>query len=181
MPKIFVYGTLLKGLENHRLLKDETLLYSGLTCDSLFVVANRSHLFNKPDAAANVKSYDPTLQLEPQDAYPYPFMTREGLVENHYSSRIIGEVYEVSDATLERLDILEDHPRSYKRQSIDIENLETRETSPVDCYLLHSETLLQDIKSSVVANLADPENTNCEYDLLLEKHQGSWMKYIQKD
>lgn len=40
------------------------------------------------------------------------------------STQIVGEVYEVDDATLARLDRLEGHPNFYRRDPIDVEGFE---------------------------------------------------------
>lgn len=171
MHTIFVYGTLLRGLENAQLLFDETLLYKGRTIQPLFLISNLSHIFNKKREGqdeARASAYEPT-DFVPADPYPYPFMTKRPLVDGHISARVIGEVYEVSDETLKRLDILEDHPRAYMRQPVDIENIDTKEVNSVDVYMLNSETLFQEISASLTEKTGQYEVVHSD---------GDWKGYL---
>ncbi len=105
----FVYGSLLKGLENHRLL-------------------------DVPGArlvAAGVWT-EPGYEL--RDLGAYPGMARGG------AGAVIGEVYEVDEATLAALDHLEGHPRFYTRSSIALRGFEPG--APVEAYLLGSEKVI---------------------------------------
>ncbi len=170
---IFVYGTLLTGLENAKLLSDETLKYKGLSVDPLYLVSNLSYIFDKKREGqdeARSKAYKPT-DFEPQDDYPYPFMSRKEFVEGQVSSRVAGEVYEVSDEALARMDILEDHPRSYRRQPIEVENLDDHTVSQVDVYMLNSDELFKEIRDAVV-------NATGQYELLTTAHEGDWKTYL---
>ena len=83
--KVFVYGTLLSGQENHRLLLRSCLV----------------------SAAAQTM---PEFELVDLGAFP-------ALVDGGRTA-VAGEVYDVDDATLERLDSLESHPTFYERRKI---------------------------------------------------------------
>lgn len=88
MTRVFVYGTLLAGEPNHRLLRGARLV-----------------------GAASTK---PVFALADLGFFP-------ALVERG-ASAVSGEVYEVDAATLTRLDVLEGHPRFYRRRRIALDN-----------------------------------------------------------
>ena len=79
--RVFVYGTLLAGEPNHRVLAGARLVAEGRT--------------------------QPAFEL--RDLGPFPGLVHGG------GHAVVGEVYEVDDATLAALDRLEGHPRFYKR------------------------------------------------------------------
>lgn len=101
---IFVYGTLMQGLRNHHLLKDEKLI-----CD-------KTHSQQKADL---IVLYD----------RPYMQLNSEGV-------QIKGELYEVSDSALTRLDELEDHPKWYIRKSIHVFSKTLDQTIEAFVYLI---------------------------------------------
>lgn len=82
--RVFVYGTLLTGERNHRLLQNAKLVAMGRT---------------KP-------------AFELRDLGLFPALVRGG------DHAVVGEVYEVDMATLAALDLLEGHPRFYRRTRI---------------------------------------------------------------
>ena len=181
--KVFVYGTLLRGLENAQLLKDSKFLYSGVSVDEVFLISNLSHEFNlkrKGQDEARSAAYAPT-DFEPQDPYAYPFMMKKAVVPSHTSGVVHGEVYEVSEEQLERLDVLEDHPRSYRRQPIRISHVSSSSDSgaaetttileEVDVYMLHCEDIFKEISASVAASTG-------QYELLTAEHGGNWKTYL---
>lgn len=84
MNEVFVYGTLLSGQHNNRLLSSSTLLGT-----------------------------DEVGGIEMHDLGPFP-----ACVASERSEKVVGEVWEVSDETLQRLDYLEGHPTFYKRVQI---------------------------------------------------------------
>ena len=86
MTRIFVYGTLLAGEPNHRLLAGARLVGAA---------------FTRPVFALAILGFFPAL------------------VDGGTSS-VTGEVYEVDAATLARLDVLEGHPRFYRRRRISL-------------------------------------------------------------
>ena len=86
MPRIFVYGSLLRGETNHDALAGAVYVGEATT--------------------------EPRYALLDLGEYP-------GLVEG--SARVVGEVYDVSDEVLATLDVLEDHPRLFRRKRIALE------------------------------------------------------------
>ena len=94
--KIFVYGTLKQGFYNHYYLKDETFLGPDVT------------------AAAHYDMFEYKSDEAGYNSYPAIF-------ENG-SFYITGEVYEVSPATLARIDALEDLDVLYIRRHIKLAN-----------------------------------------------------------
>ena len=81
----FVYGSLLKGLGNHRVIEGGKLLGEHVTEDK-FTMLNLG---------------------------AFPGVTEKG------TTKIRGEVYEITDAIFERLDRLEGYPSFYGRKKID--------------------------------------------------------------
>jgi len=91
---IFVYGTLKSGFGNHCVLKKG----SRFVCDA---ITDKPYLFLK---------------------HGLPFVINDS--DDFKSVRVHGEVYEVTDETLEDLDILEGHPNFYERKPIWVINKE---------------------------------------------------------
>lgn len=98
--RVFVYGTLLAGEPNHRVLTGARLVAKART-----------------EAA-----------FELRDLGPFPGLVRGG------AHAVVGEVYEVDEATLAALDRLEGHPRFYRRTRIALED-----GAAVETYLLAPE------------------------------------------
>lgn len=167
--RVFVYGSLLRGLENHFLIQNEKFVHRAHTVEEFYMVSNNNTPENNISAA-----YEPTLFV-PQDIYKYPFLMRKPAASGHTCSRIVGEVYEVTAEALAQLDRLEDHPTSYLRQSIQVENMEKGGKSRVDAYILNSEALFTDISTSIAKNL-----TPCPFEVVKAEHAGSWMRYLGK-
>lgn len=66
-----------------------------------------------------------------------PFMVNDS---NDFNSvRVSGEVYDVSDETLGSLDVLEGHPRFYKRESIWVINTKTNIKIYAFAYFINSD------------------------------------------
>lgn len=84
--RVFVYGTLLAGEPNHRVLAGARLVAEGRT--------------------------QPAFEL--RDLGPFPGLVHGG------GHAVVGEVYEVDDATLAALDRLEGHPRFYRRTTVSL-------------------------------------------------------------
>jgi gamma-glutamylaminecyclotransferase len=91
---IFVYGSLLSGERNHRVLEGARLIGEARTAPSFSL----------------------------HDLGSYPAMVADG------TYAIVGELYEVDEPTLARLDTFEGHPSYYERCTIRLENGGTAET-----------------------------------------------------
>jgi gamma-glutamylcyclotransferase (GGCT)/AIG2-like uncharacterized protein YtfP len=87
--KVFVYGTLMKGCRNHRLLINEKFVGEG--------------------KLQNYGLYNVT------SSYP-------GVVPRN-GAAVLGEIYDVSEKTLERLDQLEGEGRLYIRKAVSVETV----------------------------------------------------------
>ena len=64
------------------------------------------------------KSLGPAVTVEPYALYEdvYPLVCKK-----EHISPIRGEVYEVGDTILKRMDTLEDHPEYYRREEVEVE------------------------------------------------------------
>lgn len=95
---VFVYGSLKKGFHNHRLVKRADLdLGAATTAQSYLMLGGFSFPF----------LIDPATLARKTDL-------------SDVIGRVRGEVYEVDDATLARLDLLEGHPEFYKRELVEV-------------------------------------------------------------
>ena len=95
VTQVFVYGSLLSGLHNHRLLDDAVFIRAAST--------------------------GPGFRLF--DLGPHPGAVLAGGAQPSDSGSgyaIHGEVYDVSEAILARLDALEEHPNYYRREVIEL-------------------------------------------------------------
>ena len=107
MEKVFVYGSLLKGLGNHRLLEESTLI--GTT--------RSPQGFNMVDLGA------------------FPgVLVDEKITEG----TVIGEVYEVDETTMRRLDGLEGYNRDYPERGMYDKKLITTEFGEAFIYTYNS-------------------------------------------
>ncbi|XP_060536574.1 flap endonuclease 1 isoform X2 [Cylas formicarius] len=98
LHKVFVYGTLKRGEPNH-----ESFSKSGSYYKFLY----------------NAKTSD-KFPLIIATKYNIPFL----LYRPGEGCQVKGEVYEVDDSVLKKLDILEDHPNYYVRGLYDVQNLD---------------------------------------------------------
>ncbi len=87
---LFVYGSLRKGLQNNYRLESSKFIGQCNTCDEYIMVGLKS------------KSY--------------PYVIDKELFIDIKPTKIIGELYEVDNEIIEKLDKLEDHPNTYKRR-----------------------------------------------------------------
>ena len=79
---IFVYGTLLKGLENSHRLKSSKFLGKAITVASFYMVANEN---NGEETASR---YEPTKQLDDDvELYKYPYLLKVPVVKGQESSK----------------------------------------------------------------------------------------------
>ena len=99
MSRVFVYGSLLRGLHNHRVLKDSSCYLPGALTSKSFVLVDSAQ------------------------GYPYAVHSRN--LPEHSQAPILGEVYTVSDSVLAALDDLEEHPCHYRRELVDIDGEES--------------------------------------------------------
>ena len=94
MIRVFVYGSLLSGERNHRVLEGARLIGDARTAP----------------------------RFSMHDLGSYPAMVADG------THAIIGELYEVDELTLTRLDTLEGHPSYYQRHTITLADSKAAET-----------------------------------------------------
>ena len=99
MHRVFVYGSLIQGMGNHWLLKG--------SIDKKF-----ANLIGK----AVTKNKFKMITFH-EKCFPYVLFDSIP-IKNAESTEIIGEIYEVDDSTLKKLDNLESHPNWYKREMI---------------------------------------------------------------
>lgn len=101
MHRVFVYGTLMSGMGNHKVLIDPIAPSSeGRNSDAIFVGQGKT-IRSFTMYSAGVPFVDPDIE----------------------TSRIVGEVWDVSTTVLQRLDRLEGHPDWYYRLEVDVELL----------------------------------------------------------
>ena len=106
MSRVFVYGSLLRGLHNHHLLLGQKLLAPARTKHAAYRL------------------------LDSKDGYPYVTQPVPADTASTYS--IQGELYEVGSDALAKLDELEEHPDWYCRHQVEIEG----ESEPAWMYLM---------------------------------------------
>ena len=129
---IFVYGSLRYRGHNHWLLDYETYVGLFKTKDKYYMICSKEKTF--------------------------PYCLTKQFGSNTSPTEIIGEVYDVSQSTLKRLDALEGHPTHYIRKTIALEN-----NILADMYLLENNVVIQELKSS---------------DKFIAVQQGDWIKFI---
>ena len=98
--KVFVYGSLLSNLGNHHILLDLNL-EAKLISDQC-VSVDKFYL-------TGLKSNE------------YPYLSEVSLQKGQVACRIRGELYEVSNDALMKLDWFEEHPVEYFRSMIKVE------------------------------------------------------------
>ena len=113
--RVFVYGSLLNGLGNHYILGNSTFLGRGVT------------------------DY-PEYRMVSLGLFPGVIHTDRAQGETYC---IEGELYEVTEAVLERLDYLEGHPDFYNRRLTSVYVPETEEVHTAWIYLLTEDYLDQ--------------------------------------
>ncbi|HQM27674.1 MAG TPA: gamma-glutamylcyclotransferase [Syntrophorhabdus sp.] len=113
LEKVFVYGTLRKGMGNHRLLEGSGFLGMGETVAQygMYVLPGR-----------------------------IPYVKRRSGMK----AVIVGEVYEVDEDTLRRIDRLEGHPDFYRRRLVPV-MLNTEEKIRAWLYFLADEAREDDL------------------------------------
>jgi len=113
--RLFVYGTLRQGCTNHNLIFGSRYLGPVETKDPYVMVTQKSR------------------------SYPYIFRQAD-LLTYH----VKGELYEVTEETMRRLDVLEGHPDHYRRQQITVIDRKDQEH---ECfaYVVDNTTMIADI------------------------------------
>jgi gamma-glutamylaminecyclotransferase len=101
---IFVYGSLRKGLHNNHLLDDAKYIGKFTTINHYIMIGTKS--FSYPYLI------DPT----------YLKFNLYSSIADDYSKNIVGEVYEIDNVLMKKLDSLEGHPDYYTRKQIQVEN-----------------------------------------------------------
>ena len=125
MPhRVFVYGSLLRGLHNHHLLQTAKLV--------------------KAPARTAADSY-----VLVDSGSGFPFALSAARAGEAARAILLGEVYEVSDAVLAQLDALEGHPDWYKRSQRKIEG----EDEPAWIYLMEDAAQLAAIRRNAARYL----------------------------
>jgi len=118
--RVFVYGSLLKGLHNHRLLESSNFIKRASTRDTAYLLVDSGN------------------------TYPFALAAPDGGQTAEPPVALLGELYEVDMPTLRSLDELEGHPYIYRRHEVALEG----ESECAWLYLLHEPELLEDVLSS---------------------------------
>jgi gamma-glutamylcyclotransferase (GGCT)/AIG2-like uncharacterized protein YtfP len=165
---IFVYGTLLRGLENAHLLTSSKFITEAVTHHKFYMVSNEEN-----DSSTGYKPN--TIEVN-EESYRYPCLLENSAGPNHRENLVRGEVYEVDSDTLTRLDALEDHPVTYQRKNIlvmprsEVETDKTDKTDNItaDVYVVVNKEMIADIVSTIATQ-------GTKYKLI---NDGDWRKYI---
>ena len=122
MTKVFVYGSLMRGLHNSHLLATSKLvnLHARTNAADYCLVASA--------------------ELERGHTYPYAIPHQHARVGD-VRTALRGETYLISDAVLELLDELEEHPGYYRREVVPL-----LDEAEAWTYLLHDEVQLEAIR-----------------------------------
>jgi gamma-glutamylcyclotransferase (GGCT)/AIG2-like uncharacterized protein YtfP len=115
--RLFVYGTLRYPLFNNWRLDNDTYIGKYKTKDTYYMVGQISKSF--------------------------PFVSCHQIFPDTIPTQIMGELYEVSPASLHSLDKLEGHPVCYERQTVVLDNGES-----AYMYLLESQEHIAEIRAS---------------------------------
>lgn len=147
MRRIFVYGTLLRGGPNHHLLSSSTFVCAARTVAELYMLSNET-------------------TSPPHETYKYPYLVSVQLVPSLIANQAVGEVYEIDDPTLSRLDELEGV--EYERRRVEVTRVDAGDDgcASLECetyVLAHAPTMERIAKS-----LNDPTNgfkivPNCDW------------------
>ncbi len=139
---LFVYGSLRKDLHNNYLLEKCKFVGLSYTVNDFVMFGLKS------------KSY--------------PYVIEKENFNEILPTKITGELYEVDNITLEKLDKLEDHPNTYKRKEIEVILNNTIIKSNI--YILEDYSIINIIKKSL--------KNNWNKFVLVEN--GDWKTYCQK-
>lgn len=138
---LFVYGSLRKGFHNHDYLNEATFINSASTSDEFYMVGRLNF---KLDEFEDGRS-PPRMLL-----FPYIFKP-DNDDDTLPKTTVYGELYKISDDTLNKIDSHEGHPDIYKRGTINIIT-DLGEYTEAYTYILESQELKDEI-------LADKKHT----------------------
>jgi gamma-glutamylaminecyclotransferase len=116
--KLFVYGTILSGMRNHRRVNGCKFIGRGKSLEKMYMTSLKSS--------------------------SYPMITYDMIHTSQIPNHIKGEVYEIDEEALQDLDYLEGHPYFYTRQVIDIE-LENGEILKTFAYIVLQPDILNEV------------------------------------
>ena len=133
---IFVYGSLLKGFQNNYILENSTFVGEFATVEGYILVGAKSRSF--------------------------PYVLNR--INGDASTQIMGELYDVSEDTMNKLDKLEGYPTIYNRKIINITNGVDIVCSNI--YILENQDLIDEIHKS---------------DRFLIISHGDWKKYCKSN
>ena len=134
--RLFVYGTLRQGGTNHHLIFGSPFLGVATTADSYVMVTQKSRSF------------------------PYIFKHSD-----HHTVPVQGEMYEINQETLRRLDILEGHPDHYRRQQILVTS-KKGDAYACAAYILEDPDMIQEITAELGTRFVfvrDGDWTECKH------------------
>ena len=114
LPKVFVYGSLLSKLSNHHILLD---------------LESQCRLIS--DQCISVEKFF----LTGLKSNEYPYLSDVPLQNGQVSYQIKGELYELSDEALAKLDLFEEHPVEYLRSMIRVQDLSVNEKGKLNAEL----------------------------------------------
>ena len=118
---IFVYGSLRKEFINNFLLKNQSYLGE-------FITEKEYHLFGPKSLL-------------------FPYLV-ESKINNQKQVNIYGEVYEIDDITLKKIDDYTNNTDFYLRKSIKVKSILDNSEKVVDTYFLNSIVMLNEIKEN---------------------------------
>ena len=136
MTKVFVYGSLMRGLHNSHLLATSKLVNQRARTQATDFCLVACEL-EKGHPDEHLSAYG-----HPSAHYLYPYaIPHERARAGDVRTALRGETYEVQDDVLKLLDELEEHPDYYRREMIPLQD-----EADAWIYLLHDEDQLAAIR-----------------------------------
>ena len=120
---VFVYGSLRKDLQNASIMESSKYLGVYKTTDKFYMIGTKSKV--------------------------YPYVLKNKIHDSLEETQITGELYEVTQEKLDRLDVLEGHPHSYRRELVRIYNPDKNSYEEAYMYILVNEEHLRDIPHGI--------------------------------
>ena len=118
---LFVYGTLMKGFHNHYLIENFPFLGEYETVETFHLIGAKSKAF--------------------------PYLTSYKMSDNIPFTRVKGEIYNVSNEVIQRLDNLEGHPVVYIRRVIEV--TDGTRIFNVNSYILDNGEIAEQVKNNL--------------------------------